>query len=281
MDESNEVPAHLHESRITMPAHASHGLAVGHGSIPSPCPVPRSWAFGDGQGSGVRVCIVDSGVDVSHPAVGAGVSTYRVEVGSESDGFLVVPDDAGDVAGHGTACASIVRALAPGCELTSLRVLGGALRGRGDALVAALRWAVTAGYDLINLSLSTRHPDFRDAIRDLSDQAYFGGTTIVAAAHNRPIASFPWRFPAVISVGSHARPDRERIEVNPTPPVEFFALGVDVLAAQPTNGWARLSGNSFATPHVTGMCARILGSHPEFRTPQLKMVLAAIADNLN
>lgn len=277
MEEPNRVPAHA--PRTSMPAHASRGLPVDAGRIPSPFPVPREWAFGDGQASGVRVCIVDSGVDAAHPAMGGPVATWRVDL--DGDGEPVVPDDAGDVAGHGTACAGIIRALAPGCEVTSVRVLGGTLRGRGDALVSALRWAVDSGFHLVNLSLSTRHPDFRDAIRDLADRAYFEGSTIVAAAHNRPIQSFPWRFPAVISVGSHARADREHIELNPAPPVEFFALGVDVLAAQPDNGWARLSGNSFATPHITGMCARILGRHPEFRTRELKTVLSAIADNVN
>ncbi|MFD0745010.1 S8 family serine peptidase [Phytohabitans flavus] len=249
-------------------------------AIAAPYPLTREWAFGDGSGAGVRVCILDSGVDATHPDVGGPLAAYQVAEADGSGGYTVVPDADGDVAGHGTACASIVRALAPACEMTSVRVLGGALRGRGDALIAALEWALDEGFDIVNMSLSTRHPDFRDAIRDLSDRAYFGGTTIVAAANNRPVASYPWRFPAVISVGSHATQDGEHIEVNPAPPVEFFALGINVLAAQPGNRRVRLSGNSFAAPHVTGMCARILNRHPGFGAPQLKAVLAGIANNL-
>jgi subtilisin len=265
--------------RVIMPAHASQGRTAGAGRNPAPCPVTRRWAFGTGSGAGVRVCLVDSGVDVTHPDVG-GMATLRVEA-DDVGGHRVVPDDAGDVAGHGTACAGIIRALAPSCEMTSVRLLGGALRGRGDALLAALRWAVERRFHLINLSLSTRHPDYREAIRDIADQAYFDGVTIVAAANNRPIASFPWRFPSVVSTGSHAVPDPEYVEVNPAPPVEFFALGVNVPVAAPAGGHIRASGNSFAAPHITGICARILGAHPEFSTPQLKVVLAAIADNLS
>jgi subtilisin len=260
------------------------------GRIPTPCPITRSWAFGTASGAGVRVCLIDSGVDVTHPDVG-GVVTLRVDSGGDNDSgdndsggggeHRVVPDEAGDVAGHGTACAGIIRALAPTCELTSIRLLGGSLRGRGDALVASLRWAIERRFHLVNLSLSTRHPDYREAIRDVADQAYFDGVTIVAAANNRPVASFPWRFPSVVSAGSHAVPDPEYVEVNPTPPVDFFALGVNVTVAQPAGGRVRASGNSFAAPHITGMCARILGAHPEFGAPQLKVVLAAIANNLS
>lgn len=261
-----------------MPAHASLGLSMRRARASLDVPITREWAFGAGDGAGVRICVIDSGVDTTHPAVGPGTAAYRVTSGA--DGHEVVPDDVGDQAGHGTACAGIIRTMAPACELTSVRMLGGALRGRGDTLVAALHWALDRGFQVVNLSLSTRSPEYRDAIREVADRAYFTGTTIVAAAHNRPVPSFPWCFPSVISAGAHSVDDPERIEANPAPPVEFFALGVDVTVARPGGGMVRVSGNSFAAPHLTGMCARILGTHPEFTTPQLKVILTAIANNL-
>lgn len=257
-----------------MPAHASLGQSMRRSRASLDVPITREWAFGAGDGAGVRVCVIDSGVDAAHPALGSGIATYRV------DGPDVRPDDLGDPAGHGTACAGIIRSIAPACDLASVRMLGGALRGRGDTLVAALHWALDQGFQVINLSLSTRSPDYRDAIREVADRAYFTGTTIVAAAHNRPVPSFPWCFPSVISAGAHGTDDPERIEANPAPPVEFFALGVDVAVARPGGGTVRVTGNSFAAPHLTGMCARILGAHPEFTTPQLKVILTAIANNL-
>ncbi len=128
-------------------------------SVPSlradwPLSIDREWAWGDATGRGVRVCIVDSGVEAGHPLVGELASASAVEVDGED--VRVVPDEQGDVAGHGTACAGIVRSIAPDCELHSVRVLGPTMTGRGSALVAGLEWAVGQGFDVVNLSLSTR-----------------------------------------------------------------------------------------------------------------------------
>ncbi|ETK37753.1 S8 family peptidase [Microbispora sp. ATCC PTA-5024] len=263
-------------------AHTSVGAGVGRDAVSLPEPVTRAWAWGGATGRGVRVCVIDSGLDADHPLVGGRAETFRVEAAEsgEETTWTVGPDDQGDSAGHGTACAGIIRGLAPDCELVSVRVLGKNLRGSGGALVAALEWAVRERFGVVNLSLSTQRPAFRDRLRELTDEAYFNGVTIVCAAHNRPVNSYPWRFPSVISVGSHAVPDPEYIEISPTPPVEFFANGVNVHAAWLNGGTTRLSGNSFATPNVAGLCARMLERHPGFRTPQLKSVLAAVAGNL-
>ncbi|MGH3828484.1 MAG: S8 family serine peptidase, partial [Pseudonocardiaceae bacterium] len=168
----------------------------------------RAWAFGDGTGSGVRVCVIDSGVDLGVARLPANTTAFAVATSDDVE-LAVVPDDGGDTVGHGTACASIVADMAPGIELTSVRILGAGLRGQGTALIAALEWAIDNHFHLVNLSLSTRQPDYREAIRDLVDRAYFNGVAIVAAANNRPVSSFPWQFPAVISVAAHARPDPE------------------------------------------------------------------------
>src|SRR5436190_15837343 len=111
------------------------------------------WAWGGSTGTGVRVCIVDSGVESEHPDVRPIAASFAVR--SADDGALrVVGDAAGDAYGHGTACAGIVRQLAPAAEIVSVRVLDGAV-STGDALVAGLRWAVEEGFDVVNLSVST------------------------------------------------------------------------------------------------------------------------------
>ena len=173
-------------------------------TLPSDWPrtLDREWAFGDGRGAGVRVAIVDSGVDAGHPVL-AGPLERAVAVELDGDGgFRVEADEVGDVSGHGTACAGIVRALAPACELTSLRVLGADLTGGGEAFVAGLRWAVREGHHVVNLSLSTTKAQFAAALRELADEAYFGGCVLVASAHNMPVDSWPWRFAPVLSVGA-------------------------------------------------------------------------------
>ena len=103
---------------------------------------------------------------------------------------------------------------------------------------------------------------------------------LVASAHNMPVASFPWRFSNVISVGSHQHDDPFAYYYNPRPPVEFFAQGVGVEAPWLGGGTLRVTGNSFATPHITGICARILSKHPELTPFQLKSVLYLTATNV-
>jgi subtilisin family serine protease len=244
-----------------------------------PAGADRAWAFGDGRGAGVRVALVDSGVDATHPVL-AGPLDSAVWVALEEGEPVVREDDTGDVSGHGTACAGIVRSLAPDCRLTSVRVLGPDLTGGGGALVAGLRWAVREGHHVINLSLSTTKPRFADALRELTDEAYFRGALIVASAHNMPVDSWPWRFAPVLSVASHAEPDPEVYYSNPEPPVEFHARGIDVEVGWAGGSTIRASGNSFATPHMAGMAARVLGAHPELRPFEVKTALHLGARNV-
>ncbi|HSP71410.1 MAG TPA: S8 family serine peptidase [Gaiellaceae bacterium] len=240
--------------------------------------VTREWALGSATGAGVRVCILDSGIEPGHPLVGEVQSAVAVSVEGEE---VVVADDAeGDLCGHGTACAGIVRSLAPDCELHSVRVLGAGFTGSGDALLGGLRWAVEQGFDVINMSLSTTKSKFAAVLHELADRAYFKRTTLVASAHNLPVESYPWRFSSVVSVGSHEEADPLAFYANPEPPVEFFARGVDVRVAWLGGGSIRSTGNSFATPHMAGICALVRSKHPELTPFELKSVLYLIASNV-
>jgi len=240
--------------------------------------VTPEWAWGGSTGEGVRVCILDSGVEPDHPLVGAVDESYVVIRGD--DGLRVEPTDPGDLCGHGTACAGIVRSVAPGCRLVSLRVLGETFSGTGDTLLAGLSWAVEQGFDVLNLSLSTTRRAYLEQLHDLADDAYFGGTLLVASAHNSPVESYPWRFSSVISVGSHHLADGELLLYNPRPPVEFFAQGQDVDVAWLAGGRRRTTGNSFAAPRVAGCAARILAKHPGLTPFQVKSVLYQTAANV-
>src|SRR5438477_6782383 len=101
-----------------------------------PGEVTRDWAWGGSTGKGVRVCILDSGVDSGHPLVGEVQRSVAVSV--TGDEVVVADDVEGDLCGHGTACAGIVRSLAPECELVSVRVLGAGFTGSGRVLLAGL-----------------------------------------------------------------------------------------------------------------------------------------------
>jgi subtilisin len=239
--------------------------------------VDRAWAWGGSTGAGVRVCIVDSGVEPGHPLVGRVDSAVAIVANGEQT--RVVEDGEGDLCGHGTACAGIVRAVAPDCELHSVRVLGAGFTGSGPILLAGLRHAIEQGYDVINMSLSTTKKQFVGVLHELADTAYFQRSVLVASAHNLPVESFPWRFSSVISVGSHEEPDPLAFYANPQPPVEFFARGVDVEVAWLGGGRLRSTGNSFATPHLSAISALVLGKHPGLTPFQLKTVLSLTASN--
>jgi subtilisin family serine protease len=224
----------------SMPAEAAKQISIGDW----PEQVTRDWAWGGATGKGIRVCILDSGVEAGHPLVGE--LAGAVAVSRDEEDVAVHEDDEGDLCGHGTACAGIVRSLAPECSIYSVRVLGAGFKGSGPVLLGGLRWAVEQGFDV----------------------------------HNMPVESYPWRFSSVISVGSHEDPDPQTFFYNPSPPVEFFGRGVGVEIAWLGGGTIRSSGNSFATPHIAGICALILSKHPELTPFQLKNVLYLTANNV-
>ena len=260
----------------SLPAAASAEIGIG---VEWPERVTRDWALGGSTGAGVRVCILDSGVQPDHPLVGA--LEGAVALRKTEEGEIVVEDDTeGDLCGHGTACAGIVRSLAPDARLFSVRVLGAGFKGSGAVLLEGLRWAIGQGYDVINMSLSTTKKHFSGLLHELADSAYFRRTVLVASAHNMPVESYPWRFSSVISVGSHEEADPLTFFYNPSPPVEFFGRGVGVEIAWLGGGTIRSSGNSFATPHMSGICTLILAKHPELTPFQLKSVLYLTASNV-
>ncbi len=266
-------------SERVIPAWSLTAEAAGMIRIPSEWPerVTRDWAIGGATGEDVDVCILDSGIDGDHPLVGGLESAVAVHV--EGDETTIVPDELGDVCGHGTACAGIVRSLAPGCRIHSIRVLGEGNKGSGELILGGLRHAIERRFDIVNLSLSTTKRSFAEFLHELADSAYFQGTVLVASAHNMPVESYPWRFSSVISVGSHEGTDSREWFANPDPPVEFFARGVDVDVAWLGGSTLRCTGNSFAAPHIVGLSALALSKHRDLTPFQLKSVLYLTAAN--
>ncbi len=240
--------------------------------------VTREWAWEGSTGQGVKVAVIDSGIEADHPAVGGRVEGY-VSVGETPNGLSFNTEPHEDAYGHGTACAGIIRSLAPDCELYSVQVLGAGLTGRGAQFAAGLRWAVENGMSVCNLSLGTTNKGFFGLLHELADQACFRNVILVTAANNMPIPSFPSTYASVISVAAHEGQDPTLFYSNPHPPVEFGAPGIDVRVAWRGGGWITATGNSFAAPHITGLVARILGKHPGMTLFQMKVLLGALATN--
>lgn len=239
----------------------------------------RAWAFDGATGRGVKVAVVDSGIDAEHPRVGGVADSVAFELDPESeDGYRMVEGPHEDLYGHGTACAGIIRSLAPEAEIHSVRVLGRNLSSKGLLFAAALEWAVEAGMQVVNLSLSSRSEQWFGPLHDLADQAYFANVMLVCAANNVPGPTYPSQYASVLSVAAREGSDPFALAYNPRPPVEFGAPGIDVDVAW-KEGSITATGNSFAAPHVAGLVALLLSKHPHLTPFQVKTVLQAVSDN--
>ncbi len=246
-------------------------------ALPLPRP-PREWAWQGATGLGVKVAVIDSGVDGDHPRVGGLAGAVSVEPGADGATKLVEgPHE--DLVGHGTACAAIIRMLAPEAEIYSVRVLGANLRGKGSVFFAGIRWALDAGMQVVNMSLSTKSDQWFAPMHEIADEAYFKNVVLVCAANNVPGPTYPSQYSSVVSVAARPGTDPYAIAYNPRPPVEYGACGVDVDVAWQDGGSIVATGNSFATPHVAGLVALMLSKHPDLTTFQVKSVLQAVADN--
>lgn len=239
--------------------------------------ISRTWAWGNSTGKGVKVAVIDSGIEADHPAV-QGVQGY-VSITETPEGMVYDTAPHSDVYGHGTACAGIIRSFAPECELYSVRVLGPTLMGRGNIFAAGVRWAIDNGMNVCNMSLGTTKKDFFGILHELTDLAYFRNTMLITAANNMPRPSFPSVYASVIAVASHEVQDAYHYYYNPHPPVEFGAYGIDVHVPWKAGAWITATGNSFAAPHIAGLVTRILANHPGLTVFEMKSILRVLATN--
>ncbi len=244
-----------------------------------------SWtdAFEGSTGRGVKVCVVDSGIDNQHPAIAGAVVGWAEPTLDEEGNVTFNLEPHEDLFGHGTACAGIIRGIAPDVDLYSIRVLGRRLSGKAAIFSAGLRWAIENGMQVVNLSMGATVQEYYSVFHELADEAYFKGMIWVTAANNMPVVSYPSLYATSISVACYEGASfNEPIEFyyNPLPPVEFGAKGVDVKVAWRDDGYINATGNSFAAPHITGIVALLLEKHPELTAYQVKTVLRSLAKNV-
>ena len=238
------------------------------------------WAWGGATGEGIDVAIIDSGIEAGHRLVGDVTSAVAMTYDeSLADRVRREEGPHADLFGHGTACAGIIRRVAPDCRLHSIRVLGEKLTGKGTVFAAGLRWAIDHRFRVVNLSLSTGRPDYFAMFHELADEAYFAGVMVVCAVNNVPAPSYPSQYASVFSVAAHEGQDPFGFDYNPSPPVEFGAPGMDVDVAWLGGATITTTGNSFAAPHISGLIARILSKHPHLTPFQMKTVLHGLARN--
>jgi len=240
------------------------------------------WAWGGATGAGVRVAVIDSGIEAAHPDLDGCVDVDGgATVSLDEEGRPTVatePHD--DLFGHGTACAGIIHRIAPDATITSVRVLGARNTGKATVFLTGLAWAIEQGFDIINLSLGTGKRDWALPFYELCDEAYFRGGFVVTAASNVTRPSFPSLYASVTSVACNLSKDPFHFHFNPEPPTEFLAPGIDVEVSWRAGARQEATGNSFAAPHLAGVAALVRSKHPELRPFQLKTVLWATASNV-
>ncbi len=245
--------------------------------------ITREWAWGGATGKGMRVAVIDSGVEYNHPWLddcvkGGVIVEYD---GRRKEGVKISDEpQPQDLFGHGTACAGIIHKLAPDAEIYSVRVLGKDATGRALQFAGGLRWAIQNGMSVMNLSLSTSKQEYYALFHELADEAYFKNILLVSAVNNIPAPSYPSLYSSVISVAAHEGQDPFTYYYNPEPPVEFGAPGIDVEVAWRDSMAMTTTGNSFAAPHIAGIATLIRSKHPELTPFQIKTVLYACASNV-
>lgn len=224
------------------------------------------------SGRGVRVAVIDSGVDATHPFF-ARAEVASFEVVARGEAHEVVEGPAVDLSGHGTACAGIVHRLAPEAKLVSVRAIGREGRGSREALLAALRFTVRERFEVVSCSLGIDLPrggglrpvDQRGLVDlyEIADAAYVAGVVIVASGPNvTSFKTYPGRFKSLVGVGRGAFADPEMLESAVTADYEILAPGTDVPAPALGGGERRWTGTSFACPHVAAHVARLRAARP-------------------
>ena len=224
----------------------------------------------------VAVAVIDSGVDASHPAlVGRVQQAYAIEGGNAVSTSLTGHNDA---RGHGTAVAHIVTQVAPNARIVDVRALSVDHQSNGDELVEALRHALTLPISVVNMSLVVR-PKWRGPMTELCELAHRRNIAVVASAQNSPLGSrgLPAELASVISVDYHTMEGLYSVLYRQRNLVEFAAMGQGITAAEAGGGYTEVTGTSFATPVVSGLCALLRGVYPSLRPYELQSILKALA----
>ncbi len=233
------------------------------------------------SGSGVKVVVIDTGIDYTHPYLAA---NYH-------GGYDFVNDDADpmDDAGHGTHVAGTIAAtdneigavgVAPNAELYAVKALDSHGTGWVSDINAAIDWAIIEDMDVISMSLGGS-TNFTSQF-EICQAAYDSGIVIVAAAGNGygGNVSYPAAYDSVIAVSATSLIDSNTYFSNIGDEIELVAPGANIRSTTLGGGYGLKSGTSMATPHVSGVIALLLSADSGLEPAEVREILAATATDL-
>lgn len=223
--------------------------------------VPSAWTLSKGEG--VKVAVLDTGVDHRHPDL---VNNIECMANFTSDTRCAM-----DFSGHGTHTAGIVAAedngigvvgVAPKARLYIAKVLGDDKGGTFESVTNGVYWSIDNGVDIISMSLGA--PIYDEGLHNAIKEAYEKNITVVAAAGNNGFmdgeVDYPAKYDEVISVGS-INQDYSLSGYSSAGKIEVVAPGNNIYSTYPGNSYAILSGTSMACPFISGVLALMIGKH--------------------
>jgi len=214
-------------------------------------------------GEGVKVAVVDTGIDLSHPDLAANIAGgYNAIDPAQS------PQDDN---GHGTHVAGIIAAAANGAgvvgaaprvSLYAVKVLGGDGSGYYSDIIEGIQWCIDHGMQIINLSLGG-YADVQ-VLHDVITEAVRRGIVITAAAGNDGPAQnsveYPAKYPEAIAVAAYDVSRNLTDYSSRGPEIALLAPGDDILSTFPGNAYQTLSGTSMAVPHASAAAALVIAA---------------------
>jgi subtilisin family serine protease len=203
--------------------------------------------FQQSTGEGVRIAVIDSGVNANHPHVN-GVAGGTA-IGGETDSYL-------DLIGHGTAVLAAIKEKAPQAEYYAVKVYYRSLRTNMDCLAKAIRWSIEQEMDVINLSLGTVNAAHQAQMTSLIQLAEDAGTVVVAAAEIESAPAFPGSLPGAIGVAVDWTCPRDAFHFEASHPKPRWLASGYPRTLPGVHPLRNLYGVSFAVANMSGFVAR-------------------------
>jgi subtilisin family serine protease len=253
-----------------------------------------AWAMMPETTTTVRVAVVDTGVDASHPDLAGRILDGYTAIDYNSKGQKYDPNQADDDHGHGTHVSGIIAAVCDNqlgiqgvagmanVEILPVKVLNEAGKGDTYSIIEGIRYAADNGADIINLSLGSNYPS--EAEREAIVYAQNKGCLIIAASGNESVdvaTTYPASYDNVISVGSVDKDDARSYFSNYGETLDICAPGSSIISTVPKSAameaqlegtpvygndvdgyYVAWSGTSMATPHVSAVAALYKAANP-------------------